>query len=310
MIPPAAFGLTTTSGFDRLSRIPTASSSISSRARCCVCLVASSIMIIWVRRKRKGGSRPRSARCTLWAQETEARESEREREEGKGSKRGGTHQIRRLGNRNDLPSPSSSLTSPLDDTRQIQQLDPSALVLDHTGDGGQGRKLVRGRFRGRLCDEREEGRLSDRGETLVPTRRAKSEISDQPSEVSFLRSLLLSILNLRARSRDRFDGGRRVRETRTIKATRASPDFMTSNPSPPLPPFFSGSSSIARYLASLALSVPRWYSISRARGRGYPGREVTEAAERRRSGTESARKSEKRGDEGCLGGRSGVCRPK
>ena len=61
-----------------------------------------------------------------------------------------------------------------------------------------------------------------------------------------------------------------------MRATRASPDFVTSNPSPGRPDFLSGSKSWAckigsannarrsgslrtRYLASLAFSNPRWY---------------------------------------------------
>lgn len=42
-----------------------------------------------------------------------------------------------------------------------------------------------------------------------------------------------------------------------MSATRASPDFITSKPSPPFPLLPSGSSSIARYLANLPFSRPR-----------------------------------------------------
>lgn len=48
----------------------------------------------------------------------------------------------------------------------------------------------------------------------------------------------------------------------TMRATLASPDFMTSKPSPGFELLVAGSSSIARYLASLALSVPTWYSVA------------------------------------------------
>lgn len=45
-----------------------------------------------------------------------------------------------------------------------------------------------------------------------------------------------------------------------ISTTRAFPDFITSKPSPGLElPFFSGSSSCRRSLASLARSRPMWY---------------------------------------------------
>ena len=47
-----------------------------------------------------------------------------------------------------------------------------------------------------------------------------------------------------------------------MRATRASPDFCTSKPVPPPDDFDVGSSSWARYLASLALRVPRWYSVA------------------------------------------------
>lgn len=51
-------------------------------------------------------------------------------------------------------------------------------------------------------------------------------------------------------------------EGNPIKATRASPDFCTSKPVPAAPDFAVGSSSWARYRASLALRRPRWYSVA------------------------------------------------
>lgn len=47
-----------------------------------------------------------------------------------------------------------------------------------------------------------------------------------------------------------------------ISATRASPLFITSNPSPFSPFLPCGSNSCERYLASLAFSTPRWYSVA------------------------------------------------
>lgn len=44
----------------------------------------------------------------------------------------GTDEICRLCDRDDLSPSSSTLTGPLDDTGQIQQLDLGSLVLDHT----------------------------------------------------------------------------------------------------------------------------------------------------------------------------------
>ena len=51
-------------------------------------------------------------------------------------------------------------------------------------------------------------------------------------------------------------------EGKPISATRASPDFMTSKPSPLEEADLEGSSSWARYLASFAFSRPRWYSVA------------------------------------------------
>lgn len=47
-----------------------------------------------------------------------------------------------------------------------------------------------------------------------------------------------------------------------IKATLASPDFKTSNPSP-FSCFLDGSNRVARYLANLAFSKPKWYSVAK-----------------------------------------------
>ena len=47
-----------------------------------------------------------------------------------------------------------------------------------------------------------------------------------------------------------------------IRATRASPDFKTSKPSPFSPDFLEGSNNCERYLASLAFSSPKWYSVA------------------------------------------------
>lgn len=52
-------------------------------------------------------------------------------------------------------------------------------------------------------------------------------------------------------------------EGKPIKATRASPDFKTSNPSPFSPAFLEGSSNCERYFASLALRRPKWYSVAK-----------------------------------------------
>lgn len=52
-------------------------------------------------------------------------------------------------------------------------------------------------------------------------------------------------------------------EGNPISATRASPDFMTSKPSPLDEDDLDGSRSWARYLASFAFSRPRWYSVAR-----------------------------------------------
>lgn len=52
-------------------------------------------------------------------------------------------------------------------------------------------------------------------------------------------------------------------EGKPIRATRASPDFITSKPSPLTPADLEGSRSWALYLASLAFSKPRWYSVAR-----------------------------------------------
>lgn len=57
-----------------------------------------------------------------------------------------------------------------------------------------------------------------------------------------------------------------------MRATRASPDFMTSKPSPLAPDDLEGSRSWALYLASLALSKPRWYSVAA----GMNGKNVTQ----------------------------------
>lgn len=46
-----------------------------------------------------------------------------------------------------------------------------------------------------------------------------------------------------------------------MSATRASPDFSTSKPSP-FSPFLDGSSNCERYLANFAFSVPKWYSVA------------------------------------------------
>lgn len=46
-----------------------------------------------------------------------------------------------------------------------------------------------------------------------------------------------------------------------IKATRASPDFKTSNPSP-FSPFLAGSNNCDRYFANFAFNRPKWYSVA------------------------------------------------
>lgn len=50
-------------------------------------------------------------------------------------------------------------------------------------------------------------------------------------------------------------------EGNPMSATLASPDFSTSNPSP-FSDFFDGSNNWALYLASLAFSTPKWYSVA------------------------------------------------
>ena len=47
-----------------------------------------------------------------------------------------------------------------------------------------------------------------------------------------------------------------------MRATRASPLFITSNPSPFSPFFPDGSSNWLLYLASFALRTPKWYSVA------------------------------------------------
>jgi len=51
-------------------------------------------------------------------------------------------------------------------------------------------------------------------------------------------------------------------EGNPIRATLASPDFITSKPSPLAPADFEGSRSWALYLANLAFNKPRWYSVA------------------------------------------------
>lgn len=51
-------------------------------------------------------------------------------------------------------------------------------------------------------------------------------------------------------------------EGNPMRATRASPDFITSKPSPLDEADLEGSRSCARYLASFAFSRPRWYSVA------------------------------------------------
>lgn len=51
-------------------------------------------------------------------------------------------------------------------------------------------------------------------------------------------------------------------EGKPISATLASPLFITSKPSPFSPFFPDGSNNCDRYLASLALSTPKWYSVA------------------------------------------------
>ncbi|MPC64432.1 hypothetical protein E2C01_058548 [Portunus trituberculatus] len=63
-----------------------------------------------------------------------------------------------------------------------------------------------------------------------------------------------------------------------MRATRASPLFITSKPSPFSPFLPCGSSSCDRYLASLAFSTPRWYSVAVA------GRWAAAAAQQRQQG--------------------------
>lgn len=50
-------------------------------------------------------------------------------------------------------------------------------------------------------------------------------------------------------------------EGKPIKATRASPLFNTSNPSP-FSDFFDGSRSCDLYLANFAFRRPKWYSVA------------------------------------------------
>lgn len=53
-------------------------------------------------------------------------------------------EIARLGGRNDLATAALALGGALDDTRQIEQLNLGAAVLEHTGNGRQRREGVRG----------------------------------------------------------------------------------------------------------------------------------------------------------------------
>mmetsp|Transcript_41870 Transcript_41870/g.132018 ORF Transcript_41870/g.132018 Transcript_41870/m.132018 type:complete len:293 (+) Transcript_41870:287-1165(+) len=61
-------------------------------------------------------------------------------------------------------APSLAVLGPLDDTREIQQLDLSSLVPDDARDTGQGRELVGSRLRVRPRHLRQQRRLADRGE--------------------------------------------------------------------------------------------------------------------------------------------------
>lgn len=53
-----------------------------------------------------------------------------------------------------------------------------------------------------------------------------------------------------------------------MRATRASPDFITSKPSP-LPPDLDGSNNCALYLASFAFNKPKWCSVAANQNRDY-----------------------------------------
>jgi len=53
---------------------------------------------------------------------------------------------------NDLPSTTLALSRTLDNTGQIQDLDLSTTILQHTGNGREGSESVRSNFRLCLCD--------------------------------------------------------------------------------------------------------------------------------------------------------------
>mmetsp|Transcript_8795 Transcript_8795/g.21739 ORF Transcript_8795/g.21739 Transcript_8795/m.21739 type:complete len:274 (-) Transcript_8795:304-1125(-) len=69
-------------------------------------------------------------------------------------------QVGALADGDDLPASPLALRRPLDDTRQVQQLDLRVVVVNHARDAGQGGELVRSRLRVRPRELREQRRLS------------------------------------------------------------------------------------------------------------------------------------------------------
>ncbi len=66
-------------------------------------------------------------------------------------------QVASTGHCDDLPASALAVFGPLDDTRQVQQLDFRALVDKHTWDAGQCGELVGSHLRERSCQLCQQG---------------------------------------------------------------------------------------------------------------------------------------------------------
>ena len=55
-------------------------------------------------------------------------------------------EVTRPGNSDDLPASAFAVLGAFDNARQIEHLDTRAVVCEGAGDGGEGRKFVRGRL--------------------------------------------------------------------------------------------------------------------------------------------------------------------
>eukprot|EP00962_Isochrysis_galbana_P030560 scaffold9920_cov122-Isochrysis_galbana.AAC.1 len=63
-----------------------------------------------------------------------------------------------------LPPPALALGGALDDSRQVQQLDPAVLVVDHARDAGERGELIRRGLRLGAGEGGQDGRLAHRRE--------------------------------------------------------------------------------------------------------------------------------------------------